>query len=194
VRVALVLLLATGCRSLLGFEELAAPPIPDSTSPIGDSPRPDGGVDATPTGDVATDLTCPESYDLQLTDGASRYRLISQGAPWLTASSECAADGTHLIVLSTQAELSGINVIAGAGERWVGLSDLVTDGVFLPVTDEATTFPPASGMPWETGEPSAGDKSCVLMGDNGELSSKTCGLARPYICECDGIPNDPTNF
>ena len=195
-RAALILLVASGCRSPLGFEELAERPSADAP-PIDGVPVPPDGpgpVDTNPPMSDGSDVTCPANYDLQVTGSMSRYRLVSQANPWLAANAACTADGTHLIVLSTQFELAAINVVAGAGERWVGLSDLRTDGVFLPVTDEATTFPPASGAPWATGEPSAGDKSCVLMNDNGVLSSKTCGLARPSICECDGVPNDPTNY
>lgn len=42
--------------------------------------------------------------------------------------------------------------------------------------------------------PTSGDKSCVLMDDNGLLITRNCGLARPAICECDGVSNDATNY
>lgn len=194
MRSLLVLLAASGCRSLLGFEELADPAAPDGITST-DGPPPDGAPDASdgnPTDDAM--LACPASYTLTLSGSTSLYRFVSnQAVPWTTANSRCTDDGTHLIVLSSETELSQINVVAGAGERWVGLSDRVTNGTFLPVTDEPTTFPPASGSPWATGEPT-NDKPCVATNDNGQLITLTCGNGRTFICECDGVPDDPTNY
>ncbi len=188
----LVLLAASGCRSLLGFEELAAPD--GITNP--DGPPPDGTPtsDGEPTDDAV--LACPASYTLTLSGTTSLYRFVSnQSVTWTTANSHCIDDGTHLIVLSNEAELSQINVVAGAGERWVGLSARVTDATFLPVTDEPTTFPPDSGSPWAIGEPSNNnDQPCVAMNDNGRLITLSCGNGRNFICECDGVPDDPTNY
>jgi hypothetical protein len=192
---ALILLAASGCRSLLGFEELA-----DPTPPPGDSPRPDDSAiprdDSSPPPDTFDPLTCPASYTLTVESSASRYRFVgNQAVPWLTANDRCGMDhpNAHLIVLNTTDELSQISAQTDGSIRWVGLSDRATDTVFIPVTDEEVDIPPASGPPWAIGEPMVGTADCVAI-NSGELVTLACGNGRNYICECDGIPTDPTNL
>ena len=56
-------------------------------------------------------------------------------------------------------------------------------------------YPPSTaGVPWATGQPSGGNgDNCVEMSGQAELDDLICSTPRPYYCECDPFPNDPTN-
>jgi hypothetical protein len=193
MRGVLVLLVASGCRSLLGFEELGDPAVPGDGAPQPDGAASDGPIVDAPPVDSA--VACPANYTLTIASSTSSYRFVgNQAIPWLTANSRCTDDGTHMIVLSSAAELNEINLAAGAGNRWVGLSDRRVDNTFVPVTDENTAFPPSSGAPWAAGEPSDSGNDCVAMNDNGDLITLACGNGFNFVCECDGLPSDPNNF
>lgn len=190
------MLAASGCSSLLGFEELAPPPSTPPPDGVIVEPPGDTFPDGNPTDPMVDALVCPATYDLTLTGSTSRYRFVgNQSVPWLTANNRCGDDGQHLIVLDDQGELAAINVLAGAGERWVGLSNRANGGtMYLPVTDQPTQFPPLTTPPWATGQPQPGETGCVAINDNGQLVTLSCGNGRTYICECDGLASDPANF
>ncbi len=186
---AAICVLLTGCARILGFEEVVEP------SPDGrvDGPVVDGFVD-TPQ------LACPASYTL--TFQGSSYRIVTMLATqWLSANATCVEDGsrTHLIVLSSDAELSAIRAQALDRQFWIGLSDRRDESVFLPVTNEPTIFPPPSGTPWGNGQPAdvmMGADDCVELSKEfgQELETVNCGSARNFICECDAFEAAPGNF
>lgn len=196
VRFVALLLLATGCRQLLGFEELADPIADDARSDgalTDDGQDPDG-----PPPDTMPPSACPATYTLTIASSASVYRSVTnQAIPWLSANSKCTADGarSHLIVLSNDSERAEIAAATGTLVRWVGFSDRAVDGTFQHVTDENTGgYPPQSGSPWAVGEPMAGTADCAALGNAGELVSLACGNGRTFICECDAFLDDPTNY
>lgn len=192
VRIVALLALVTGCRQLLGFEEPSDPAATDGPR-VDDGPRADGEIaDGAPDGATA----CPASYTLTISSSLSQYRHVTNSAiPWLNANADCVNDGTstHLIVLSNETELAEIEAVTGTLERWVGHSSRATANEILPVTDEPTTFPPASGPPWAVGEPNA-ETDCVAVSATGELRTLSCGNGRTFICECDQFASDPNNF
>lgn len=152
----------------------------------------DAAVDAMP--DAA--FACPATY-LPAQGTTSRYRLVTQNASWLAAATDCANDGatTHLAVASSAAELALLDAMPNAAIVWIGLSDLKLEGTYVAVTAEDTMgYPPASGTPWDVGEPNPdAGRDCVLF-DTGELLVESCGLNREYFCECDAYANDPTRY
>ena len=200
VRLAAVAALATlcGCRQLLGFEE------PSSATSDGTAATPDAPVNPTdgpgidpdatdPMVDAFDTATCPASYGLA--SGNSRYRNITTTSPnWDTAANDCGDDGatTHLVVLNDDLERAVIINFAGGIAKWVGLSDRKTVGTLLWVTDQASSYPPASGSPWGAGEPSG--SGCVELTPGGTFEMSACGQNFAAICECDGFSNDPTNY
>ena len=110
---------------------------------------------------------------------------------------------THLAVLDDDSErVALLPYREQTAEYWIGLSDLVTTDSWLWVTSQPTIYPPASGTPpWASGLPSgmAGARCVALDGDptanNGLLFNDFCPNVRePYICECDGYPDDPTRY
>jgi hypothetical protein len=188
-RALLILVVASGCSKLLGFEGLAEPAPTDGRDPDSQITS-DGPVDG------ATDPVCPASYTKV---GTSSYRYVSnQAIPWLSAEDACVLDGTntHLIVLDDDAERTTVQMVIDKNV-WIGLSDRVTEGTFVPVTDQQTNYPPELGPPWAAGQPdNAGpNENCVqLLETTGELEDVACGNGRAYICECDGFPEDPSNL
>jgi len=196
VRVALLLVVLTGCRQLLGFEEPSIAsmdgPAPDVATDSAMDSAVDAPADAPPT---MFDLsTCPAAYTVAA--GTSRYRVVAGNAPsWTAAANDCASDlsgATHLIVVDDLAEYSmALTMLLDNAPKWIGLSDRKTNGVFLAVTDQAPAFPPASGPPWAQGQPTSG---CVEITALGQLIADACGKNFGYICECDGVPNNPANY
>jgi hypothetical protein len=147
------------------------------------------GVDAGPVDADAMGLAaqCMAAGYTQLPIAGGLYRAVSGARSWLDAQLDCKDDvpgKTHLIVLSTTAEVA----YAAAQPGWIGLSDRTTEGVFVTVTGEA-----GDQRPFDTGQPDNGDASedCVESRGNGRLNDDQCGLAKPYVCECDGRPSMP---
>lgn len=153
----------------------------------------DAGLDAGPN-------ACPPAYTTTITATSTRYRLVTTPATWTTAAANCADDlagapfQTHLAVLTSSTELSQVNATNLNAAVWIGLTDRITDGAFQWVTAEPTTFPPATGTPWNTGEPNqAAEHDCVEM-KLADLSALPCTELRPYFCECDAFANDPGRY
>jgi hypothetical protein len=162
-----------------------------------------GGVDAakTPTDAavVVADGPMPDAYNFPAVqamcmaagyDPASNgvyYRLPPIPANWNAAEADCANDvvgATHLIVLSNTTEVQ----IAATEPGWVGLSDQVTEGTFVNVTNETP-----DQRPWDSGQPDNGNgtEDCARILSSGELDDDQCNNSRYYACECDGRAPTP---
>lgn len=162
-----------------------------------------GGVDAskTPTdaavgGADAAIMPDANNFPAQLAmcmaggyDPASNgkyYRLPPNPANWINAEADCANDvvgATHLVVLSNTAEVQ----IASTEPGWVGLSDQVTEGTFVNVTNETP-----DQRPWASGQPDNGNnEDCARIQGNGTLDDDQCGNSHYYVCECDGRAPTP---
>ncbi len=189
-----------GCSQIFGLE---APQRAIADAPVDVVPR-DGDVivDDVPM-DIGPDapIACPSQYIALMAGATSKYRLGNQNKPWLDAAVDCADDGvnTHLAVLSASTEISTSSLFSGP--RWIGLSDKKIEGTFLAVTAEDTMgYPPATGAPWASDEPSAEgiEVDCVYLeqtASNGlQLKAELCTLNREYICECDAYANDPSRY
>ncbi len=193
MRFVAVLVLATGCRQLLGFEELAEPSAGDAPI-VEDGSGTDGASSDTPLADAA--LVCPASYTIVIDGSASRYRHVtSSSITWLNANTDCVNDGTttHLIVLTDDIERAAIEALTDGPVRWIGLSNRAAIETYVPVTDEQVSYPPASGTPWAPGEPSFTETRCVALAA-GALITLSCGNGRNFICECDAFADDPMNY
>lgn len=194
MRIALVVALGLvpGCSTIFGLETPRA--LADAAAV--DDAGPDAPDDSGPV-DMMTDapIACPLTYTTTI--GTSKYRASVQNRGFPEAAADCAGDGTntHLAVITSQTELANVLVLVSF-HAWIGLSDRVTAGTLIWVTNEdGGGYPPADGMPWGTGEPAFGStKHCVLTREDGEWSIESCGLNRPYICECDAFANDATRY
>ena len=115
------------------------------------------------------------------------YRVMTNGQSWLDAQAACKshlAGATHLIVLSTPAEVTYMASQLG----WVGLSDRTTENQFATVTGET-----GDQRPWESGQPDngSGSEDCVHMISGGALNDDQCDNGKRFVCECDGKMSTP---
>jgi hypothetical protein len=73
---------------------------------------------------------------------------------------------------------------------WIGISDRISENIFLRVTGGSTPF-----FNWNGGQPNGrGAQNCVAMTANDVWHDEECDQAEDYICECDGMEPDPTAF
>ncbi len=167
---------------------------------IGHTNGPDSSVGAGPSDAAVDGAVVPPDADTfpQVVqqciaagyDAASNggyYRLPPNPASWVNAEADCANDvvgATHLIVLSNTAEVQ----IASTEPGWVGLSDRITEGTFVNVTNEAN-----DQRPWASGQPDngSGAEDCARILSSGQLDDDQCGNNRYYACECDGKAPTP---
>lgn len=186
------LLALAGCDIVLGLDKHT-----DGGNtggePLFDAPRPDGE----PVG-------CPVEYDKIVQTTASRYRIVGSSEKWSNARALCASDKpgfTHLLVLSNQQEWSAIvTELQGflTVDTWVGFSDLKTEGTFLWITNETTTYASTGRVPpWDFDQPetpgtqSADANDCAAMRPiSGVLHDDDCTNNANYICECDGYQDN----
>jgi hypothetical protein len=183
-----ILVAASGCRTLLGIDDpllIDAPSPPDDVS--------DGPPE--PPGD-ALQNACPSSYGMTLATNTSRYRVSLTTEDWVAAATTCAGDlntigpfYTHLAVPDDAAEVTGLFNLAGV-TAWVGHHDRRTEGVFETVSAQNTpNFPPApSQPPWGSGEPNnaAGNQDCVRIRGPADppantLDDEDCTIPFAYI-------------
>jgi len=120
--------------------------------------------------------------------GSSTYRIVTAPLDWLSAEQTCEADepgATHLAILQSPTELDAIRALLGPG-TWIGLADRRVEGMWRWV-DGATQAP--MGPPWKMGEPSpGGEDDCGLVDMGAHFDAIKCTDAKPYLCECDGVP------
>jgi hypothetical protein len=147
-------------------------------------------ADAMPDGPPA--LLCPPSYTLF--DNArplSRYRHVTASASWQVAEATCEADGgnaflpAHLIVLDDEAERQWA-FDQGTTDKWIGATDIKTEGTILAVTDQPSPFFGAAAS-------NNMSKDCLYL-DGSTTVMEVCSAGRPYLCECDGRAADPARY
>jgi hypothetical protein len=137
-------------------------------------------------------MMCPPAGYTLAAGPNGYYRTFTAGTSWTNAQAACAAHvpgSTHLIVLSTTAEVSyAATQTGGTLQAWIGLSDRTTEGQFVTVTAET-----GDQRPWSGGEPNngAGVEDCAVVKNNGQLDDRPCGTNYVYICECDGRMSTP---
>lgn len=156
----------------------------------GDAPPADASPDAPPPDrqpDAGT-AGCPASYTLHdPARPASYYRLETASTSWAGAEALCEADGptSHLIVLDDDAERAWA-FARNTSDQWAGISDRISEGTWLPVTDQSIWFAgtAAGNVP---------PKDCLLIKQT-DTAADMCSTGHPYLCECDGYAVQPDQF
>jgi len=158
---------------------------------MADAPPSDTPVDTTDAMSDAASV-CPGSY-VSSGGQTSKYRAVMAASPWLAAQMDCADDGlgTHLVVINDAAENTVVDALTGASVAWIGFSDRITEGSFRAVTGSVVNF-----TSWGAGNPDGGAvQNCMAIYGGNLWGDGDCVYAMPgYVCECDGIPSDPTAF
>ncbi len=141
--------------------------------------------------DLDVVAACPASY-LQM--AAGRYRVATSPLPWADAQADCvddAAGKTHLVVVDDNEELQGLAALIG-DDVWLGYTDRSTEGTFRWVNGATSSF-----TAWAQNEPDDGGaaQDCVQQKRAPtKWYDTSCTDALAYVCECDGVPPDPSTY
>lgn len=135
---------------------------------------------------------CPAGYAQLIAGRPQLYRVVTTPAAWADAQADCADDGagTHLAVVDDAAEQQGLAVLDL--DIWLGYTDQISEGTFRWVNGASSSF-----TAWAANQPddSGGGEDCTQQQ---RAPSKwfdlSCAVALAYVCECDGIPSDPSTY
>jgi len=153
-------------------------------------------VDAPADGSVPTDAPIVEDAPIVDADmgcaddpaytqiGTSGYLALA-GASWAQGEATCEARGAHLVVLDDNVETTAILTFLGAGHTWLGVTSLVDDGVYHPVTDQTTFVAPATY---------SANRCARRKADSSIEARSNCDETNAVLCECDGRPVVRANF
>ena len=112
------------------------------------------------------------------------YWLCTTPRTWSAADASCAGFGTSLAVITSDAENTMLTTLGstyfGIDRYWVGLSDLVTEGMFEWVDGTALGY-----TAWSVGEPNGAQANdCVsIKGGTTTWGDATCSGAQGFVCE-----------
>jgi hypothetical protein len=159
--------------------------------------------------DGSTQLQCPSTYDVTVAASTTHYRVIVAGGDFPTQHADCNDDlpgATHLAspetsdeVFALQAYVAALSVPAPSSQYYVGVvqqpNSPTADANWFVFTGAA--MPTATNL-WGPGQP--GDD---VAGENNEenlgainsadaMHDVTGNFVYGAICECDGLPIDPT--
>jgi hypothetical protein len=137
---------------------------------------------------------CPASYVQMIAGRPQRYHVVSQPLPWADAQADCIDDApgkTHLVVIDESAEMQGLDLLTGT-DVWLGYTDRITEGTFRWVTNAQSTF---DGWAQNQPDDAGGAEDCAQQKRApAKWYDLSCTDALAYVCECDGIPPDPSTY
>lgn len=180
-----------GCDVIFTLQD---PPASKDDGGVGtDSAAADAAVDA-----FTCTLDCPLEFgDIGPGSPTNKYLVVMTQAAFGSNSTGGAAKAcvdlrnghdsfTHLVVFDDQAEYTRIStMIDNSLVYWVGHRRGVgTGGLFAPITEQPSMFPPEQGGPWGSGEPDTNNNHCAEISVAGTLNASPCQTQRAYICEC----------
>lgn len=110
---------------------------------------------------------------------------IAVGGPvsFPLANQTCVNEGGHLATIENGNENAFVHSQITV-DSWIGYTDMVTEGTFLWVTGEPTTY-----TNWFSGAPdnlAPGQDCAIMYADNpgpGMWNDQDCSENRPYVCE-----------
>lgn len=152
---------------------------------------------------VFTPALCPVAYD-RTTAAApgSRFRVITTQAVFSSQHADCKDDApgwTHLVVFDAQAEASAVGAMisaffyvgivqapsqAGVGQGWFKL----TGGAHATSWSSQSPQQPEDGDEYVENN----EENLAVAGTNGALYDVIGSTGYRAVCECDGLPIDPT--
>jgi hypothetical protein len=184
------------CTAACGFEHGSLGPSVDAVSVDGPDAQADSMIDAAP-------LVCPTSYSITIASTKSVYRVIATTAPFATQHQACNTDqsgDTHLASIETATEASELQVALGATAStnyYIGVvqkpsQNTVTEGWFAFTGADLPDDLWASGQPNDDAPGESNEENLAALNPTDLLHDATGDVAYPAICECDGLPIDPT--
>jgi hypothetical protein len=202
-----IALLAIALASACHFTAQGQSPAEVDAAP-GETPGDDTTMpDAMPPGDATDDdddddvpVTCPASYTITVPSSSSRYRIVTDRAPFVDHHAACREElaATHLIAIDHAAELAEIFAHVGpsVGPVYVGAVQMpgelgVADGwqIFTGqvLPDQLWWFDqPNDADHWESF-----DEQRAAVDVTGKLHDVSGAVPFGAICECDLQPIAP---
>ena len=176
MRTVAALLALSGCRSILGIEDV------ETATPSDGAPADVGfdAIDAPPDGHIA----CPSGYVMLPNSGSRghRYRLASPGAKeWVQQRNFCMTDGGFLAFpdgAQAAQELSAIVTLGGLNV-WIGVDDRVVEGDYVT----SLNMPASAATTALIGAGGPGNDDC-LIGTTTAMQDEDCSVSHPAVCEC----------
>jgi hypothetical protein len=185
----LALLSGLGCSYALDFSGEAHADGNTSPTALTDAvPRPaDGGADAAGPPDAALPpdaAPCVEGVAQVIGPTGTCYLVFDDPSTWDAAMAGCEALGptAQLVTVASAEENALLAPLLGAAHRWIGLTDVGSEGTWRWYTGEHLLY-----TNWRAGEPNngGGAENCgVIEGNTGALwDDRPCGLTYGRICE-----------
>lgn len=118
--------------------------------------------------------------------GMHRYRLINATDGWSAQRGACTAitSSAYLAIPDDAEELEAIATLSAASASWVGLSDTVTEGVFVTVKGTAAAY-----LPWDANQPddngTQGEDCVIIQTSSAKLRDERCTSKFRAVCECE---------
>jgi hypothetical protein len=139
------------------------------------------------SGTYISSSICPVGYSYSLTEN-SCYFLNTNNKTWSDASLYCRSNGNgRLVTINSMAENNFVKSMALGNTIWIGLNDIVTDGIYTwEYSSEASSL-----MNWSPDEPNNyhGNEDCGQMYSTGYWNDNNCKSLFAFVCESDSIPN-----
>lgn len=168
----ILLVAATGCRALLGIDDV------ELGGPVDGNP---GGTDVLVAVDAPQDGfpmgACPASYG-PVAGQSSLYRVTTAAFGWQQHRDTCAAEGGYLFIPDNATELGAVDGAVAQTPFWVGISDLTTEGTYRTSLNTIAVF-----LPWAPMQPTGLDDCVETSG--GTFNDRRCTDALVAVCECD---------
>ena len=88
----------------------------------------------------------------------------------------------YLVIPDSLAELQAVSALVSGTTLWIGVDDLVTEGIYLTVQGSPATF-----LPWDNGEPTSlpAEADCVQTVFATRYANIRCTITHAAVCECE---------
>ncbi|XP_019614562.1 PREDICTED: LOW QUALITY PROTEIN: uncharacterized protein LOC109462448 [Branchiostoma belcheri] len=120
------------------------------------------------------------------------YKAFTESKNYVGARQRCAEDGALLAMPKDNATIAFIHDFVDSETRWIGLTDIETDGQW--VFEDGQTLESSGFSNWRTNEPSGGtvENCAAIYGPENLWIDATCNIFRGFICQLGGCVAPPT--
>jgi len=133
-------------------------------------------------------------YTITIPSTTSHYSIDATGRSWRDSETSCESTSGHLAAPDLDAEVDDLRALVSS-HHWVGLVQKPEQPTpasgWFEITGPPDTVQWQLGKPDDSGLPENGDQQAAVLGDQG-LDDDPDQNSNPSICECDGLPPDPT--
>ena len=112
--------------------------------------------------------------------GTKCLKKMDEVGNYLTAMTTCISMGATLATIHSQAEQNTVQNMVGGDGTWLGITDILEEGVFSWLDEAPVVF-----TNWRGGQPRYGvsNAHCVWMGGDGGWEDIACKEKMFYVCQ-----------